>query len=74
MWKLYEIIVIISVSGKKIILGTVVALLAIIIGLIASSVGRLSTEEAGIKYDTIQRKLSDSLFLAGLHTGPPGFR
>lgn len=60
-------------TKKNVIGGAVIILLAIIIGLIASSLKKLSTEEAGIKYDTIQRKLSDSLFLAGLHTGPPGF-
>jgi len=64
----------VSTTGKKIILGSVVAILAIIIGLVASSLKRLSTEEAGIKYDVIQRVLDTSLYLTGLHTGPPGFR
>ena len=37
----------------------------IIIGLVASSLKRLSTEEAGIKYDVIQRVLDKSLYTAG---------
>jgi len=54
--------------------GVVLVIVAIIIGLVASSLKKLSTEEAGLKYNSIQRILYDELYLAGLHTGPPGFR
>ena len=56
----------VSTTGKKIILGVVVAILAIIIGLVASSLKRLSTEEAGIKYNVVQRILDKSLYTAGI--------
>lgn len=61
-------------SKGGIIGGSILVVVAIIIGLVASSLKRLSTEEAGLQYDTIQRVLKDKLFLAGLHTGPPGFK
>ena len=61
----------VSTTGKKIILGSVVAILAIIIGLVASSLKRLSTEEAGIKYDVIQRVLDTSLYTAGVYYQVP---
>ena len=57
----------------QICLGVVVAAIALAIGLIVGPLRRLSTEEAGIKYDTIQRTLYDKLFVAGLHTGPVGY-
>ena len=54
-------------------LSVVVVAAAIAIGLIVGGLRRLSTEEAGIKYDTIQRKLYDKLYVAGLHAGPVGY-
>jgi len=62
------------VTKAGVIGGVVLVIVAIIIGLVASSLKRLSTEEAGLQYDSIQRILKDKLYLAGLHTGPPGFR
>ena len=56
----------VSTTGKKIILGSVVVIVAIIVGLVASSLKKLSTEEAGIKYDVIQRVLDKSLYTAGM--------
>lgn len=54
--------------------GTVLVLLAITIGLIASSLKKLNTEEAGLQYDVHMHKLKDQVYTAGLHLGPPGFR
>jgi regulator of protease activity HflC (stomatin/prohibitin superfamily) len=62
------------VSKSGIIGGVVLVIVAGIIALIASSLRRLSTQEAGLQYDSIQRVLKDKLYLAGLHSGPPGFR
>lgn len=60
-------------ATKKIVITVVIAMLAMTIALIASSLKKLSTEEAGIIYDKHQRILKDKVFGAGLHTGPPGF-
>ncbi|XP_002739412.1 uncharacterized protein LOC100367895 [Saccoglossus kowalevskii] len=51
----------------------IVVVIAIIIGLVASSLKQLNSDEMGIAYDTIQKKLSDNVEQEGLHTGPPGF-
>ncbi|XP_070570516.1 uncharacterized protein [Ptychodera flava] len=63
-------------SGKTkvyVIGGIVVCVIAIIIGLVASSLKQLESDEMGIKYDNIQKKLFDSVEQEGLHTGPPGY-
>ena len=62
------------VSKGGIIGGVVLALVAGIIALVASSLRRLSTQEAGLQYDTIQRTLKDKLYLAGKHTQGSEFR
>ncbi|KAL5006061.1 hypothetical protein ScPMuIL_017219 [Solemya velum] len=51
----------------------VFAALALIIGLVASSLKKLATDEVGIAYDTIQKDLGTTVEKEGLHTGPPGF-
>ncbi|XP_077997429.1 uncharacterized protein LOC144450659 [Glandiceps talaboti] len=53
--------------------GIVVAVIAIIIALVASSLKTLQSDEMGIKYDTIQKKLKNDVEQEGLHTGPPGY-
>jgi len=58
---------------KAVIGGSVFVVVAIIIGLVASSLKKLSTEEAALQYDVHQRTLKDKVFRAGLHMGPPGF-
>jgi prohibitin 2 len=61
-------------SPTKVVVGTVViAVIAMAIALILSSIEKLSTEQAGIMYDVHQRKLKDTVYTAGMHTGPPGF-
>jgi len=64
-----------SLSLKyQVIGGTVLVIVAIIIGLVASSLKKLSTEEAGLQYDIHLHKLKDQVYEAGLHLGPPGYR
>lgn len=55
------------------ILFVIVAVAAIIIGLVASSLKKLASDEVGIQYDTIQKDLDMETRKEGLHTGPPGF-
>ncbi|XP_057305170.1 uncharacterized protein LOC130642109 [Hydractinia symbiolongicarpus] len=55
-------------------LTSVVVVIAISIGLIASSLKKLSTEEAGLQYDVHQHKLKSKVYTAGLHAGPPGYK
>ena len=64
-----------SLSLKyQVIGGTLLVIVAIIIGLVASSLKKLSTEEAGLQYDIHLHKLKDQVYEAGLHLGPPGYR
>lgn len=51
----------------------VLAIIIMIIALVATSLKKLASDEIGIKYDTVQKKLDDSTEREGLHTGPPGF-
>ncbi|KAK3082892.1 hypothetical protein FSP39_008218 [Pinctada imbricata] len=63
-------------NGKCIcivILVVVGGIAALIIGLVASSLKKLASDEIGIKYDTIQKDLSSNTEREGLHSGPPGF-
>jgi len=53
--------------------GVCVVLVAIVVGLVVSSLRRLDTEEVGLQYDAVQRVLHDKLYYAGLHLGPPGY-
>ena len=55
-------------QAKKLIVGSIIVVVAVIIGLVASSLKRLSSEEAGLKYDVVQRQLDDQLYLAGKHS------
>lgn len=60
------------------ILGTGGAILAGIIGLVViiliyTSASKLQSNELGIKYDNIAKKLSNQVLGEGLHFGPPGF-
>ncbi|XP_067936280.1 uncharacterized protein [Watersipora subatra] len=58
----------------KIAIGVaVVGVLALIIGLVASSLKKLDSFEIGLKYDTINKNLQTEVFREGLHTGPPGY-
>ncbi|CAG2187807.1 unnamed protein product [Mytilus edulis] len=61
--------------SSKCIIVTVVVLVVIItvITLVATSLKKLDSNEIGIKYDTIRKKLIDSTEREGLHMGPPGF-
>ena len=52
----------------------VVGLVALIVGLIASSLRNLSSDEVGLQYDIHERTLKNELYEAGLHFGPPGYR
>lgn len=58
---------------KYIVATAVVAVVAMSVALIASSIKTLSTDEVGIMYDTINRKLGTQVYMAGMHTGPPGY-
>lgn len=53
--------------------GTTLAIVAIAIGLLASSFKRLSSDEVGIQYDIHQNQLGSRTYQEGLHTGPPGY-
>ena len=61
------------VSKGAIIGGTIIVIIGIIIGLVASSLKKLSTEEAGLQYNTHTHKLKTRVYMAGLHLGPPGY-
>jgi len=58
----------------KVICGTFLAIVAIIVGLVASSLKKLNTEEAGLQYDVHMHSLKEHVYEAGLHLGPPGYR
>ncbi len=45
----------------------------LIIILISTSLRKLASNELGISYDNIGKKLGNSVQYEGLHTGPPGF-
>ncbi len=49
----------------------VIGLLVII--LISVSLRKLASNELGISYDNIAKKLGNAVQYEGLHTGPPGF-
>lgn len=53
--------------------GLVVAVAFIGIVLIAVSLKKLASEEIGVKYDTLKKKLYDTTDREGLHLGPPGY-
>lgn len=61
-------------SKVYIIGGAVLVVVAIIIGLVASSLKKLSTEQVALQYDVHQRVLKAEAYRAGLHLGPPGYR
>lgn len=61
-------------NKTKIIGGSVAVIVAVIIGVVASSLKKLSTEEAGLQYDVHLRTLKKQVYTAGLHLGPPGYR
>ncbi|KAH3814564.1 hypothetical protein DPMN_143066 [Dreissena polymorpha] len=44
-----------------------------IIALIATSLKKLSSDQVGLKYDTINKNLDETPQKEGLHNGPPGF-
>ena len=50
------------VNKTGIICGSIVVVIAIIIGLIASSLRKLSTEEAGLQYDVFQQTLKSKVY------------
>lgn len=58
----------------NIIVLVVAVLVGIVIALVASSLQKLTTEEAALQYDVHQRVLKPMVYRAGLHLGPPGFR
>ena len=62
-------------ADKKVyVIGFIVlAVIVMIVVLVATSLKKLASDEIGIKYDTIQKKLSSNSEREGLHTGPPGF-
>eukprot|EP00794_Sanderia_malayensis_P017304 gene17304-19037_t len=60
-------------NKKYIVGGVIVVIVAIAIGLLASSFKRLRSDEVGLKYDVHQNKLGNNVMQEGLHTGPPGF-
>lgn len=63
-----------STKKKCFVIGViVVALAALTIGLVASSLKKLASDEVGVQYDTIQKSLDTEVRKEGLHTGPPGF-
>ena len=62
-------------TGRYIGGGVAIILLATAIGLVVSSLKKLTTEQVGLQYDTHQRRLKTSqLYFAGLHLGPPGYK
>jgi len=60
-------------SKNLVIAVAIVGTLALIIGLVASSLARLSSTEVGVAYDVHQKILGDEVKTSGLHTGKPGF-
>ncbi|XP_052080290.1 uncharacterized protein LOC127718334 [Mytilus californianus] len=60
----------------KCIIVTVIVLVVIItlIAVVATSLKKLASDEIGIKYDTILKKLENTTEREGLHTGLPGFK
>ncbi|XP_071149905.1 uncharacterized protein [Mytilus edulis] len=55
------------------VVGLIVAAVFIAIVLVAVSLKKLASEEIGVKYDTLKKKLHDTTDREGLHLGPPGF-
>ncbi|KAK6166456.1 hypothetical protein SNE40_023143 [Patella caerulea] len=63
-------------SNSRCCIGVIVAIgvgLALIIGLVSTSLKKLDSDEVGIKYNTIQKTLDGEPKLEGLYTGPPGY-
>ncbi|KAK6166455.1 hypothetical protein SNE40_023142 [Patella caerulea] len=50
-----------------------VVIAVISISLIVTSLKKLSSDEVGLQYNTIQKTLDDEPKLEGLYTGPPGY-
>jgi len=51
----------------------VVSVVVAIIALIATSLAKLASDEVGIQYNVINKRLGDEAHYEGLHSGPPGF-
>ncbi|WAR27568.1 hypothetical protein MAR_013272 [Mya arenaria] len=62
-------------AKPQIIAAGIVALLIILmtIILLATSLKKLSSDQIGLTYDTINKNLGDEVKREGLHNGPPGF-
>lgn len=59
---------------KKYIIGScVVVVILMIVVLISTSYHKLASDEIGLQYDVINKKLGSSAEREGLHNGPPGF-
>ncbi|XP_060065622.1 uncharacterized protein LOC132545958 [Ylistrum balloti] len=56
-----------------VVLAIIAVIIALIIGLVATSLKKLASDEVGVQYDTIQKSLDTEVRKEGLHTGPPGF-
>lgn len=64
-----------SATVKIIISAAVVVVVAIIVGLVASSLRSLKGNEVGFQYNVHQRTLkTEEVYTAGLHLGPPGYK